>query len=43
MGRKFSQEDFINKAKIIHNNKYDYSKTIYKNKKNKCNNYMSRT
>ena len=33
MGRKFSQEDFINKVKIIHNNKYDYSKTIYKNKK----------
>lgn len=33
MGRKFSQEDFINKAKIIHNNKYDYSKTIYKNKR----------
>ena len=28
--RKISTEEFINKAKYIHDNKYDYSKTISK-------------
>ena len=30
-GVKLSKEDFITKAKEIHNNKYDYSKVDYKN------------
>lgn len=30
MGKKLTTEKFINKAKKIHGNKYDYSKTIYK-------------
>jgi hypothetical protein len=29
--KKFSKEEFIKKAKKIHNNKYDYSKTYYNN------------
>lgn len=28
---KFTTEDFIEKANKIHNNRYDYSKTVYKN------------
>ena len=28
---KYNTEIFIEKAKLIHGNKYDYSKTIYKN------------
>jgi hypothetical protein len=30
MRRKFTQEDFVKKSNLIHNNKYDYSKVIYK-------------
>lgn len=30
-----STEEFINKASLIHNNLYDYSKSIYKNKESK--------
>lgn len=26
-----STEDFVNKAKLIHGNKYDYSKTLFTN------------
>ena len=33
--KKTEQEYFINKSKSIFNNKFDYSKTIYKNKKDK--------
>lgn len=33
--KKLSTEEFIAKAKEVHGNKYDYSKTIYKNKRNK--------
>lgn len=29
--RRLTQEEFIKRASEIHNNKYDYSKTIYKN------------
>ena len=29
--KTLSLEEFINKAKTIHNNKYDYSKSVYKN------------
>lgn len=32
---KLTNKDFINKAKEIHKNKYDYSKVIYKNNKTK--------
>ena len=37
MGKKFAMglEEFIEKANEVHNNKYDYSKTIYKSKKDK--------
>lgn len=31
MAKKFTIDDFINKAKEIHGNKYDYSKVEYKN------------
>jgi hypothetical protein len=27
--------EFINKAKVVHGNKYDYSKSIYKNTRTK--------
>ena len=33
--RSYTQEQFIEKSKIKHNNKYDYSKTIYKHNKEK--------
>ena len=33
--RTMSQEDFISKVNIVHNFKYDYSKTIYTGSKNK--------
>ena len=33
--KKLTTEDFIKKAREIHENKYDYSKTIYKNAKEK--------
>ena len=29
MGKQSTKEEFINKANIVHNNKYDYSKFIY--------------
>lgn len=32
---KLSLIEFINKSNIVHNNKYDYSKVIYNNNKNK--------
>jgi hypothetical protein len=32
---KISHNDFIEKSKLVHNNKYDYSLTKYKNSKNK--------
>lgn len=31
MGKKLNTEDFIKRCSEIHNNKFDYSKTIYKN------------
>jgi G:T-mismatch repair DNA endonuclease (very short patch repair protein) len=33
--RKMTQDEFVDRCKIIHNGKYDYSKTIYSNSKNK--------
>lgn len=33
--KKYTTEEFINKAKIIHNNKYDYSNVIYNGSKEK--------
>lgn len=33
--KKLSQEDYIKRCNNIHNNKYDYSKTIYNGKRNK--------
>ena len=35
MIKKLTKDEFIKKANIIHNNKYDYSKVIYKNNKTK--------
>ena len=35
MGKKLNTEDFIEKSKLIHNNKYDYSLVEYKNNKTK--------
>ena len=35
MANKFTKEDFIERAKMKHGDKYDYSKTIYVNKKTK--------
>lgn len=32
---KFNLEDFLKKAKLMHGNKYDYSKSIYKNNRTK--------
>ncbi|MBR6515290.1 MAG: hypothetical protein IKT40_00395 [Bacilli bacterium] len=32
---KYTTEEFIEKAKLIHNDKYDYSKTVYKSNKEK--------
>jgi hypothetical protein len=31
MAKKLKQEEYIKRCNIIHNNKYDYSKTVYKN------------
>ena len=33
MAKKLTNEEFISKANKKHNGKYDYSKTIYKNKR----------
>lgn len=30
MSKKLTQEEFIKKAKVIHGNKYDYSRIEYK-------------
>jgi very-short-patch-repair endonuclease len=35
MSKKLTQEEYIDKVSFIHNNKYDYSKTIYISNKNK--------
>lgn len=35
MGRKLTTEEFIRRAKEVHGDKYDYSKTIYKRAKDK--------
>jgi len=35
MGKRLTTEEFINRSKIIHNNKYDYSLVKYKNNKTK--------
>ena len=35
MGKRLTTEMFINKANIIHSNKYDYSKTSYVNNRTK--------
>ena len=35
MSRRLTTEEFIERAKIIHDNKYDYSKTEYKNNTHK--------
>lgn len=34
-GRKISQEDFVARAKEVHKNKYDYSKTEYSDMRSK--------
>lgn len=36
MSRVITTEDFIKKARSIHGDRYDYSKTIYKSIKDKC-------
>ena len=33
--KKLTQSEFIEKAKNIHQNKYDYSKSVYINKRTK--------
>ena len=33
--RKLTKEDFIERAKLFHNNKYDYSLVEYKNARTK--------
>ena len=33
--RRLTQEEFIEKAKQVHGNKYDYSKSVYKNRRTK--------
>lgn len=33
--KRYSEEEYINKAKIVHNNKYDYSETKFKNAREK--------
>ena len=33
--KKLTQETFIDRCNKVHNNKYDYSKTVYTNKRNK--------
>lgn len=33
MGKKLTQEEFIRRAKEVHGDKYDYSKTVYVNKR----------
>ena len=35
MAKKKTTEEFIKQARIVHNNKYDYTKTVYINNKNK--------
>ena len=35
MARRLTQEEFIESCKKVHGDKYDYSKTIYKNKREK--------
>ena len=35
MGKKLNILDFINKSSLLHHNKYDYSKVVYKNSKTK--------
>ena len=35
MPRKLTQEEFIKRCKNVHGDKYDYSKSIYKNKNSK--------
>jgi len=35
MSKKLTQEEYIEKVRFIHNNSYDYSKTIYTGNKNK--------
>ena len=35
MGRKFTTEDFVRKAKEKYNDKYDYSKTVYRGQREK--------
>jgi hypothetical protein len=35
MSKKLTQEEYIEKVRFIHNNSYEYSKTIYTGNKNK--------
>jgi len=35
LGKKFTQEQFITKSKLVHNNKYSYTKTKYKDARTK--------
>ena len=35
MSKKITQEEFIEKARLIHGNKYDYSKIVYINARTK--------
>lgn len=30
MGKQLTQEEFINKAKAVHGERYDYSKVVYR-------------
>lgn len=35
MGKQLTQEEFINKAKAVHGERYDYSKVVYTRTKDK--------
>ena len=41
--KTYTQEEFIEKCKAKHNNKYDYSKAIYTHNKEKCALYAQNT
>lgn len=35
MGKNLTTADFVSKAKLVHGDKYDYSKTVYLGSKSK--------
>ena len=41
MKNRMTQNDFIHRAKNIHNNKYDYTESIYINTDTKLKNNLS--